>query len=190
MKNDHAEAVARALVAHSKEIESFVESFVAEIAGARVLYTAGNGGSSSIASHAVADFTKTAPLSVVGGPKRITCLTDNTPLLTAFSNDYSYPGALVSAFEHTHSAQDGKFALLAVSSSGKSDNVVWLAEVVKNWGGTVFAMVGFDGGTLKKKADYCVHVDSRDYGVVEDCHHVVMHSIVGRLKKINAGEQQ
>jgi hypothetical protein len=44
---------------------------------------------------------------------------------------------------------------------------------------TTFAMVGFDGGLIVKDeiADHILHVNSDNYGVVEDCHQILMHAL-------------
>jgi hypothetical protein len=55
---------------------------------------------------------------------------------------------------------------------------------------TTMALVGFDGGLAKEIADVCVHVNFNNYGVVEDCHQIIMHSIAQHIRINNAIDQK
>ena len=147
----------------------------------RRLFVAGNGGSSAIASHFVADMMKTSTISL-----STVCLSDNVPLLTALSNDVNYEEALAGAltFHQMHSESTQNDMLIVISSSGRSHNIVNLLERSRNYGMKTVALVGFHGGPAKDLADTYIHVKSEHYGVVEDCHHAIMHDITDRLRLI------
>ena len=68
---------------------------------------------------------------------------------------------------------------IAISASGSSKNVVKGLRAAGQKGLETMAFVGFDGGYVMdyEMADYVVHVPSDNYGIVEDCHQILMHSI-------------
>ena len=86
----------------------------------RQIFTCGNGGSASTASHFVTDMVKGASF---GKEKRfrIHALTDSLATLTAYSNDVSYDAVFVEQLKNF--AQPGDI-LLAISGSGNSPNVL------------------------------------------------------------------
>ncbi len=154
--------------------------------------TAGNGGSSAIASHFCVDYMKVARS---GCP--CVCLTDNVPLLTALVNDHKVPSeawreTLVQASEAYGAINP---TVIAISSSGNSPNVVRLVEHCLRVGNPLVALTGFSGDNgvaraiswyeqnsdLRTKFTH-LHVPSHDYGVVEDSHGAILHAIIRELK--------
>jgi D-sedoheptulose 7-phosphate isomerase len=142
------------------------------------LFVMGNGGSSAIASHFVADMMKTSR----GGPTTI-CLSDNTPLLTALANDCGYETVFSDQLDY-HSANSDD-TILVISSSGNSDNIIEALRWARGNGVEAFALVGMTGGRAISHTGNWIHVRDDDYGIVEDCHHAIMHDITDRLKKMN-----
>jgi D-sedoheptulose 7-phosphate isomerase len=138
------------------------------------VFTLGNGGSSSTASHMAADLAKNTI-----GPNmqrfRITSLNENAAIVTALANDIGY--------EHIFSEQlinvirPGD-VLIAVSASGNSPNVLEAIRHAQRANAEVVALLGFDGGAAAKLADNAIVVPSWDYGVVEDVHLVINHMLV------------
>ncbi len=136
-----------------------------------ILWTAGNGGSAAIANHAVCDCSKGA--YVEGRPPlRTQSLSANTPMLTALGNDVSYDEVFSEQLKFYLTDKD---ALLVVSSSGNSPNVVKACEYANAKGVPTIAFVGFSGGRLKEIATHVVHVDVQNYGIVEDLHMSLIH---------------
>jgi len=80
--------------------------------GLKVMFI-GNGASAAIGSHQALDYWKN------GGMRAVTF--NDLALLTAISNDYSYPEVFEKPIEMF---ADGGDVLLAISSSGKSDNIL------------------------------------------------------------------
>lgn len=142
------------------------------------VYIIGNGGSSSIASHWANDLNKTTlghkgDLNSVKRFQAI-CLTDNVPILTAWANDVGY--------EHVFSEQLRNFmqqtdAIIAISSSGNSPNIVKAAKLAQSQFVPVIALTGFGGGELSKIATVAVQVNSGKYTVVESVHGAIIHFI-------------
>lgn len=143
------------------------------------VYVMGNGGSAATASHLAVDLSKTA---CVPGRNLIkcVCLNDNIPTLTAVSNDISFE----QVFSHQIDAlvEPGDLVLL-ISGSGNSPNLIAAVEAARRCDAAVASMVGFDGGKLKGLSDVVVHVRSEQYGVIEDLHMSVGHSVAFWLKQ-------
>jgi phosphoheptose isomerase len=111
---------------------------------------------------------------------RVHSLVANIEIATAIANDLSY-GRLFSFQLESYGSPDD--VLVAISSSGNSDNIVGALECAKRKGMTTIAMVGFSGGKAKELADIVLHVDNRNYGVVEDVHQSLMHVLAQYIRQ-------
>jgi len=152
----------------------------------RTVWVAGNGGSAAIADHTVCDATKG---TFVAGqpPLRTVSLNSNVAMLTALSNDLSY-GECYSQ-QLAYYAQPGD-AVLLVSSSGNSPNVVEACRHARKQGITTIAFVGFEGGALRELADHVVWIPVDNYGIAEDTHQSLMHVITQYLRaRADAADQ-
>jgi D-sedoheptulose 7-phosphate isomerase len=140
------------------------------------LYLAGNGGSSSTASHFVNDITKATSKETSRPSIKVTCLTDNISLITAISNDISYDE--IFRFQIDGNITD-KDLLIVISASGNSENLVKAVDYCKSNGVKTIGFLGFDGGILLKKIDDYLLIKSNigDYGLVENIHLTVCHMI-------------
>lgn len=144
----------------------------AAVAGAHV-YAIGNGGSAAIADHLCCDWTKGTDCE---GHKPIatTSLAANMPLYSAIANDIEFAEVFSRQLDFFGKAGD---VLIAVSSSGDSENIVRAASRAKDLGITVIGLTGFAGGKLREAADIALHVPVSNYGVVEDAHQALIHVI-------------
>lgn len=142
------------------------------------LWVAGNGGSAAISNHTVCDATK---LSHFEGHSSLMChsLAANVPMITALGNDYSYDVIFKAQLEYYMKPND---AVLLVSSSGNSPNVVQACEYANAKGNPTIAFVGFDGGKLKEIAKYSVWVPVDNYGIAEDTHQSLMHVLTQYIR--------
>lgn len=149
------------------------------------IYVCGNGGSASISEHFACDHLKGARTTTALKP-RVVSLASNLPLITAISNDLSYAQIFEYQLENLGTAGD---LLVAISCSGNSENVVRAARAAKSLGMRTIGMVGFDGGELKRAADFVLHVRADNYGVIEDCHQSLMHIMAQfiRMRHLAAG---
>lgn len=152
-----------------------------------IVWIAGNGGSAGIANHSVCDFSKG---TFVEGekPVRMVSLAANVPLMTALGNDISYDAVFSEPLKYYLTERD---AVLLVSSSGNSPNVVAACEYARAQGVPTMAFVGFSGGKLKEVAEHVVHIENDNYGIVEDIHqslvHVLTQYMTARSKARQAG---
>ena len=135
------------------------------------LWVAGNGGSAAIGDHTVCDVTKGTHAEGQPTIKSIS-LTSNTAMLTALGNDLDYEQVFSQQLKYYLGKND---ALLLVSSSGNSPNVVKACEYANSRGVPTIAFVGFKGGKLRDIAKHCVWIPIENYGMAEDAHQSLMH---------------
>jgi phosphoheptose isomerase len=145
--------------------------------GAR-MFSCGNGGSAAIANHAQCDHVKNVRLATDLTP-RVLSLSTNVELLTAIANDMGYEN--VFSYQLQSQASPGD-VLLAVSSSGRSPNIVQALTWARDHGLRTIAVTGFDGGESRAVAEVSVHVDCTNYGVVEDLHQAIMHALAQYIR--------
>lgn len=155
------------------QVSEIIEIFKKAWKEDRKIFMFGNGGSGTNSSHFVTDLGKGAS-DVLPKPFRCLSINDNTPWMTALSNDYR--------FEEVFSRQVRNFAvagdiLFAMSVSGNSPNVVAAIEWGKKNGAYTIALVGAKRGQLAELADYVITINSTHYGRVEDAHMAICHMI-------------
>jgi D-sedoheptulose 7-phosphate isomerase len=142
------------------------------------VFTVGNGGSSSLASHMAADLGKNTI-----GPNmrrfRILSLNDNAAIVTALANDLGYENVFSEQLTNLIRAGD---VLIVVSASGNSPNIIKAMRYARVQSAEVVALLGFDGGQAAGLADLAIVVPSRDYGIVEDVHLVINHILVEHFR--------
>ena len=146
--------------------------------GARV-FSCGNGGSAAIANHLQCDHVKGIATSTDLRP-RVVSLSASIELLTAIGNDMSYEDVFAYQLQLQASAGD---VLIAISSSGRSPNIVRALTWARDHGLATIALTGFDGGAARAVAAVAVHVDGANYGIVEDLHQAVMHALAQYLRQ-------
>src|SRR6202022_4353853 len=100
----------------TERVERVVEAILLAQAGERHVYIMGNGGSASTATHFACDLSKA---TIVAGRSRlrVTCLSDNIALLTAWANDDSYARVFAEPLINLLDPDD---VVIAISASGNS----------------------------------------------------------------------
>jgi len=138
------------------------------------VFTLGNGGSASTASHMAADLAKNTI-----GPNmrrfRILSLNDNTSIMTALANDMGYENVFCEQLMNLITAGD---LLVVISASGNSENVLKAMSYAQERSAQVVGLLGFDGGRAAAIADLSIIVPSDHYGVIEDAHLIINHIFV------------
>ena len=136
-------------------------------AGGKLLFI-GNGARASIASHMAIDFWKNAGIRAFAF--------NDAVLLTCISNDYGYEHVFEKPIEMFADSAD---ILFAISSSGKSENILLGASAARAKGARVITLSGFDkNNPLTKLGEINFYVPSSNYGHVEVIHHSICHCIL------------
>lgn len=139
----------------------------------RAVFICGNGGSAGLANHAACD------LGIAG--LRAVSLSASAEVITATGNDHGYEN--VFAIQLSRLARDGD-VLLAISSSGKSPNIIAALERAVDLGMQTITLTGFPGSSAHEKADAAIHVEAqaRDYAVVETAHQAILHALADYVR--------
>jgi len=149
------------------------------------VFTVGNGGSASTASHWAADIGK----NTIGAHMsrfRILSLNDNAAIVTALANDIGYEYVFSEQLQNLIHPGD---VLVAISASGNSPNVLRAIEYAQSQCAEAVAILGFQGGRAVEIADLSIVVPSNHYGIIEDVHLVINHIVVDYFKAKFADEQ-
>ncbi len=168
-----------------EDMDPIFDALANSILAKKTIYTCGNGGSASIAEHLVCDFIKGASTDSLVDPKVIPLLT--TPVITAIGNDIGYEEIFAYQVEKYAASGD---VLLSVSSSGDSPNIIRAIEIANEKGLLTLSFVGFSGGKAKEISDFSLHINSNNYGVVEDAHHILMHIFAQYLRLRNIDDKE
>lgn len=135
------------------------------------VFVVGNGGSAGIASHFCTDLLKTLGLPA-------STLTDSNSL-TCFGNDHGYENVFSSPLQVRMTADD---LLVAISSSGQSENILNACRVAQEKGGRIMTLSGFSSeNPLRQMGQLNFWIDAKDYGLVETAHFFLLHTIIDSL---------
>jgi len=168
--------------AEADRIEALVRVMAARFSSGGRLYVMGNGGSATDAQHISVEFFH--PIVEKRKPLPAIALTADQALLTAISNDRDF--AKIFADQLRVLARPGDIAL-AVSTSGKSPNLVQALETARELGLLTVAFTGKDGGRLPDLAEYCFVVPSFSIHRIQETH-VTLYHIVWDLVHVALGE--
>ncbi|MBI5245412.1 MAG: SIS domain-containing protein [Elusimicrobia bacterium] len=128
----------------------------------------GNGASATIASHVSIDLVKNARIRAVNF--------NEADLITCLANDYGYDSWLEKALELYARGGD---LLIAISSSGRSKNILRAVQKAREIGMKVVSLSGFSAGNpLRKMGDLNFWVNSNSYNIVEITHSAWLVSLV------------
>jgi D-sedoheptulose 7-phosphate isomerase len=139
----------------------------------RMIYLFGNGGSAALASHFACDLGK-GTANGTGKRFRVLALTDNVPLMTAWSNDSKYEDVFAEQLSNFVQRDDIAFA---ISGSGNSPNVLRALKLARDAGAITVGLTGYQGGKMKELCDQCMIVPSNNMQIIEDLHLCVAHAV-------------
>jgi D-sedoheptulose 7-phosphate isomerase len=139
-------------------------------AGNKLIFV-GNGGSAAIASHMATDYSK-------NGGVRSLALNDAS-MLTCLGNDLGYDRVFAKQIELHARAGD---LVIAISSSGRSANILNAVEAAAAAGCTIATMSGFTpDNPLRGRGAWNFYVASDRYGFVEIGHLTICHAVLDFL---------
>ena len=164
---------------HTKTLEDIVTMLLHARDNGKMIFTIGNGGSASTASHFVSDLLKT---TITKDSKRFKAisLVDNIPVNLAWSNDVSYDQSFAEQLKNFCSKDD---VLISFSGSGNSLNVINAMKLAKNQHCKCIGMTGMGGGEFPKLCDLTIVVPSNDMLQIESAHVTLCHCIVDVIRK-------
>jgi len=153
------------------------------------VFVIGNGGSASTSTHFACDLNKW----VSDGAERkfrAFALVDNIPLMSALTNDNGWGDVYAEQLRNFFRKGDVLVAISVHGGSGSdkagpwSQNLLKAVKYVKENGGKVVGLAGFDGGVLKTAADACIVVPAESTPHVEGMHLVLTHLMSEQLRAL------
>jgi D-sedoheptulose 7-phosphate isomerase len=155
------------------DIATLIETLQEARRSGRQIFTCGNGGSASTASHLANDLGKGAS---VGRKQRfrIHALTDNIAWMTALANDLDYSEIFVEQLKNFANPKD---LLIAFSGSGNSPNIINAVEWANKNGLKTIGVTGRPGGKLGAIAQTPIFVESGHMGRIEEGHFLIQHLV-------------
>lgn len=154
-----------------KELDKIINVIIKTIKNNNIIYSCGNGGSSSLADHLTCDFIKQTSNKTNLKLKSIS-LASNFSLISAISNDISFDKIFSFQVDKLCKRND---LLICFSVSGNSKNLINAVKVAEKKGIKTISFTGFNGGKLSKITNYNINFPMANYGIVEDCHVTMMH---------------
>jgi phosphoheptose isomerase len=143
------------------------------------LLICGNGGSAADAQHLAAEFVSVLTREFERPGLPAIALTTDTSLLTAYANDFDFDGVFARQVQALGSKRD---ALVAISTSGTSRNVLRAAAEARAIGMPVVALTGA-GGALAEMSDVCIPVPATVTMHIQECHLAIEHVICGLVER-------
>ncbi len=137
------------------------------------LLLCGNGGSAADCQHLAAEFVCRLSAKRNRSALPALALTTDTSFLTAFCNDYGFPGIFLRQLQALGKPGD---VLLGISTGGSSENVLNAIRGAKSMGISTVALTRRDG-IAGKIADVSIEVDSEDTAVIQNVHLAVEHAL-------------
>ena len=159
-------------------IYAIADTITAAFRAGRKLLIAGNGGSAADAQHIAGEFL--SRLNFDRNPLPAIALTADTSVLTAIGNDYGFERVFERQVRGLGQKGD---VFLAISTSGRSPNIVAALKAAREVGLTT---IGFTGtaanGTMQPLCDYCLAAPSPETPLIQQIHIVAAHAICGLVE--------
>jgi D-sedoheptulose 7-phosphate isomerase len=159
-------------------IAEISQCLLAALRDGGTVYLCGNGGSAADAQHVAAEFVgrflrERRPLPAVA-------LTTNTSILTAIGNDYDFNQVFA---RQVRAQVTGRDAVVGISTSGKSPNVLQAFEAARAAGARTVGFTGQPGQPLASSCDLCLCVPSNQTPRIQEAHILAWHVICDLIER-------
>jgi D-sedoheptulose 7-phosphate isomerase len=141
------------------------------------LLVCGNGGSAADAQHIAGELV--GKFLQERQPLNVLCLSTNTSILTAWGNDVSFDTIFARQIE-AHGTPGG--VLWALSTSGRSRNVLLAAKAARQLGMTVVSLTGAGGGNLAALSDVVLEAPTNSTPRVQEFHILYYHHLCQQIE--------
>ncbi len=160
-----------------QKCQAFSKLLIETFRAQKTVFSCGNGGSHCDAMHFAEEFTgryrkDRPPLGALalGDPSHVTCV----------SNDYGFAEIFSRQLQGLGRSGD---ALLGLSTSGNSENLLRVFEVAKAKGIQTVALLGRDGGKLKDMADLAIIVPAQTSDRIQEIHIKLIHIVIESVER-------
>jgi len=138
----------------------------------------GNGGSAADAQHMAAELIGRFKIERKSIPA--IALTTDTSIITSIGNDYDFDNIFSRQVESLVNKND---IIIAISTSGNSNNVINGIVKAKENGSFVIGLAGNSGGKLRSISDLLLNVPSNDTARIQEGHRIIIHSLCQLIEK-------
>lgn len=176
--NEHLQVIAAVPASCSESLQNASMLISGSLTKGGTLFWCGNGGSAADSQHLAAE--------LVGRFKkdrkalRSIALTTDTSVLTCVANDYSYEDVFSRQLEAL--ARDGD-VLVAISTSGNSENILRVLRVAEELGVKTIALLGKDGGRARALADLEIVIPSDSTARIQEAHILIGHILCDLIEQ-------
>ncbi len=141
------------------------------------VFAVGNGGSACDAMHLVEELVARYKADRPG--VRAMHFVD-AATITCWSNDYNYSGVFERYAQTFCASRD---CLVAISTSGNSENILKAIQAAKNNGAKVIGLTGATGGKMIGLCDQLIRIPSQETARIQEAHITVIHAWCEMLDK-------
>lgn len=181
-----------------RQIEVAVDLLYEAWQRGKTVFTMGNGGSASTASHLASDLAK---FTISPGKKRfkVVGLTDNVPLVSAWTNDSGFASIFAEQLEPWLGEGDVLVGISVHGGSGAGEAGAWSQNLLRAIAlarerkAKTLALSGFSGGAMKEVADVCLVVpaSSEPLGTaLVESFHIYLHHLICLALKLRIAESK
>jgi D-sedoheptulose 7-phosphate isomerase len=142
------------------------------------LMIAGNGGSAGDAQHIAGEFL--SRLNFDRAPLPAVALTTDTSVLTAIGNDYGFEQVFERQVRGLGKRGD---ALLAISTSGRSPNILAALRIARDLGILTIGFTGAEGNSMNELCEVCLVAPSRETPLIQQIHITAAHIICDLVER-------
>ena len=158
-------------------MEQAIQEFVSTFRKDRKVFSCGNGGSLCDAMHFAEELTgryrkdrKPLAATAINDPSHLSCV----------ANDFGYQEVFGRYIEAWGAKGD---CLLAISTSGNSENVILATEIARKKGLKVIGLLGKDGGKLKSLVDIPIIVEGQITDRIQEIHIKIIHIFIEGIER-------
>lgn len=164
----------------SKSIKISIEIIYKKLRNGGTIFICGNGGSAADSQHLVAEFLVRLRSHINRKPLSAVALTMDSSTLTACANDYGFKYVFSRNLEAL--SCKNKDVLIAISTSGNSENVIEALKYAKKNRILTVGFLGGSGGKAKKLCDIPLIVNSYKTARIQECHIFLGHYIAEKIE--------
>lgn len=168
---------------YSEQVEEMSREMAKRFQQGKRMFVMGNGGSLCDALHISVEFNH--PIIEKRKAFPVIPLMTDIATITAISNDLDFTRVFVNQLNLQATAGD---IALAISTSGKSPNLIYALEAAREKGMLTISFSGKDGGRFPEVSDYCFVVPSYSIHRIQEVHGIMVH-ILWDLVHISMGEE-
>ena len=158
--------------------EAIVDRLAGALAAGRKILLAGNGGSAADAQHLAGEFL--SRLNYDRAPAAAIALTADSSVLTAIGNDYGYERVFERQVLGLGAPGD---VLIAISTSGRSPNILRAIEAARRQGLVVVGFTGRSGGEMAARCDLCLYAPADTTPLIQQLHITAGHIVCGLVEE-------